>query len=266
MSLKVGNFVTIEGDISFETGANGSSTFGANNALVFLGRGPLLTDANEANENPAATGVLLRDATIGVVRIDGANATYAISATGRIEVVGVDGVVVDGTATVIFNNTGAAATQTITFVNSQGLTENFVVDVADQARAFSAIDIKLDVLGQRLVGDFAFDVASTADGEEVTVGFENVDFALGDGTNNIVSVEDAEGAFLLNADGIAGSASTGTVTVDVGDGVAQTLGTSVELLINTTGEQVTRTLTPLAPRALLQSRSMSKPGHSCGSP
>ena len=247
LSLKVGNFVTIEGDISFETGANGSSTFGANNALVFLGRGPLLTDANEANENPAATGVLLRDATIGVVRIDGANATYAISATGRIEVVGVDGVVVDGTATVIFNNTGAAATQTITFVNSQGLTENFVVDVADQARAFSAIDIKLDVLGQRLVGDFAFDVASTADGEEVTVGFENVDFALGDGTNNIVSVEDAEGAFLLNADGIAGSASTGTVTVDVGDGVAQTLGTSVELLINTTGEQVTRTLTPLAP-------------------
>ena len=79
LSLDIGGFVTIEGSITF----NGDS-FAGDNLEIFLGRGP----ARLANGslNPLAVGVLLTGARIGLIRVAGASDTFALWATGTVQV------------------------------------------------------------------------------------------------------------------------------------------------------------------------------------
>src|SRR4029077_4167801 len=55
LSLKIGDFVSIEGSISFQAGD--PQVFGGNNLRVFLGQGPLKLP--DGSMNPSARGVLL---------------------------------------------------------------------------------------------------------------------------------------------------------------------------------------------------------------
>src|SRR5262249_41440929 len=122
LSLNIGNFVTIEGTVNFVSNA-GRSTFAGANLLVFMGQGP----ARLANGdlNPLATGVLVSDARVGLIR----TATgYALSATGLVQFVGIDGVTIAGQASVLVNTTGEIIGDTLTFPgdsNDPGVTLSF---------------------------------------------------------------------------------------------------------------------------------------------
>ena len=145
LSLNIGDFVTIEGDVTF----NGD-TFAGTNLEVFLGQGPARLDTGEIN--PLATGVLLTDATIALRKGSVAD-TYALSATGTIQVVGVEGVTIAGTASVRFNNTGIDTDELITIPGSDS---DVVLRVLDGAAIFEGTNLVIDVLGQSLSGDLAF--------------------------------------------------------------------------------------------------------------
>ena len=237
LHLQIGDFITIEGDVTFET-INGEEVFGANNALIFLGRGPLRLDPNSAAENPNAVGVVLRNARIGVIKT--AAGDFAVSAAGSIEVVGVAGVTISGSATVDFNNTPADVSQSITFTASDGSTDSVFVEAEVGDRSFQATNVVLQALGQRLTGDFGFDV-TTAGTKQVTVSFANVSLALGDGSTDVVAITGADGMFVLNEDGLVGTAAvdgagqpdTDGVQLNLGTGATQTID-AISLEIDTT--------------------------------
>ena len=70
--------VSIEGTITFTSGTGGSQVFGGTGLTLFFGYGPL-TLAN-GERNPVARGLVISDASIGLVK----TATgYAVDATGR---------------------------------------------------------------------------------------------------------------------------------------------------------------------------------------
>ena len=89
---------------------------------------------------------MLRGARIGVVRSLIDASLLAVSATGDLELVGVGGVTIGGTASVKFNNFGADVNQAVTFTNANGGSDTIVVEETDGARSFEATNVNLDVL------------------------------------------------------------------------------------------------------------------------
>jgi len=248
LSLTIGDFVTIEGDVVFKDGGNGRQVFGADNALLFVGQGPLRLYEGRDEINPSATGLLISNATVGVVRIV-ATGGLALFAEGDVSVIGIGGVNFTGRVRVRFNNTGAAVSRTITFTAKDGSTKSAVVAFAvnpgagvdeSDMQIVRGADLDLDILGQRLAGSFVFG-RTVVDGEDViAVGFDSVTAAFGDGTNELVAVSAASGAFILTSAGLAGEA-TATLTVDETTGVSLT--TTATLAINTTGRAITAGVT-----------------------
>ena len=101
LSLKIGDFVTIEGDVAFD-----GNTFAGNNLQIFLGQGPAKLENGDIN--PLATGVLLSDATIGLLK-NNDDGDYALTAVGTISVIGCHRrVAVRNGLGSAFNNTDAA--------------------------------------------------------------------------------------------------------------------------------------------------------------
>ncbi|MEN0072515.1 MAG: hypothetical protein AAGC63_16170, partial [Propionicimonas sp.] len=85
-SLKLGDFVSIEGTLTFTAGR-----FAGTGLKVFLGRGP--ATLADGSANPLAVGVLLTNASLGLVRSGTEGAyTYALVASGSVAIVGVPGV------------------------------------------------------------------------------------------------------------------------------------------------------------------------------
>ncbi len=116
LELNIANFVSIEGSISFTSQTiNGQSvqTFAGAGLAIFLGAGPYKNPDGTINSN--AVGVLLNNAQIGVIKFP--NGTFALYATGDISLLGVDGLTVTGSATVMVNTTGTAINQTLTIPN-----------------------------------------------------------------------------------------------------------------------------------------------------
>src|SRR5439155_4369707 len=73
----------------------------------------------------------------------------------------------------------------------------------------------LNVAGQSLTGDFAFDTATDENAATVIRGAaSNVSFAIGAGASPIVSLTEGAGAFIVTASGTAGKVS-GSVTVNI---------------------------------------------------
>ena len=99
LTLTIGNFVSIQGTISYTNNA-----FAGNGLTVFVGQGPAYLASGAIN--PGATGILLTNAQIGLIKVPATN-TYALNATGTATVLGVPGLTLGGTVTVQFNNTGA---------------------------------------------------------------------------------------------------------------------------------------------------------------
>ena len=103
LSLNIGDFVTIEGDVAF-TG----DTFAGQNLEIFLGQGPARLENGDLN--PLAVGVLLTNARIGLIRV---GSTYALHAEGTVMLLGVNGVTIVGTAIVDVNTTGTIVQRTL---------------------------------------------------------------------------------------------------------------------------------------------------------
>ena len=94
LALNIGNFVTIEGNVTFAT-VNGNTIFAGEGLEIFIGQGPARLPNGELN--PVAVGMLVTDASVGLVRFGSSNFTYALVATGTVSVIGVDGVTATGT-------------------------------------------------------------------------------------------------------------------------------------------------------------------------
>ena len=154
LSLNIADFVTIEGSIAFTTVGN-RSTFAGDGLDIFLGQGPARLENGDIN--PLATGVLLSDARIGLIKLSGAAGdTFALHAEGTIRLLGVEGISITGTAVVDVNNTGLVIDETLT-VGDTTVAVSFTTGA--QVTLFQALDAELDVLAQVLRGDFSFDRA-----------------------------------------------------------------------------------------------------------
>jgi hypothetical protein len=218
-SINIANFVVVEGSFTI----SGDGTLAATNAYVFMGQGP--GRINGVN-NPTAKGIMLSNASFGLVRAGSAGAyTYAFYATGNVEILGIPDVSFSGVATISVNNTGSDVHQDITIGTS---TDHVTVDVANGVMEFKGTNLNLTVLGQTLTGAFSF--TKTAGVTIITA--DNVGMNLGSG---VVSLTDGTGDIRIMDNGLAGQVS-GTITLTVPN---ITFGSGFAVSINTTGHSVT---------------------------
>ena len=118
-------YLSLTGDFTFRsTDTNGNSRpdryfYGAAGVELFLGSGPYRNA--DGTVNPDAIGVLVTNATVGVVKLLGANDdplftaddTFAIYAFGTAALIGLEGLEVSGTVRVMINQTGQVISDTI---------------------------------------------------------------------------------------------------------------------------------------------------------
>ena len=196
LTLRIGDFITVEGNVAF---ANGQ--FAGSGLKVFLGEGPA-TLAN-GDLNPLATGILLTNATIGVVQI---GAGYAFVGTGTVGIIGVDGLTISGTVSVRVNTTGQIVNESIEMAGGTSVVVAF--DTPAVVKSFQVLNGQLGVLGQTLSGNFGFDQTAAGD---ISIAASNVALSLGGG---VVTLSGGTGALLIGTAGLAGKIS-GTVAVNV---------------------------------------------------
>ncbi|PYN91696.1 MAG: hypothetical protein DMD91_33745, partial [Candidatus Rokuibacteriota bacterium] len=236
LSLNIADFLTLEGNVTFgsRTLSDGTAAdvFAGEGLQAFLGRGPPKLAGGDPN--PLAEGVLLSNARIGLIRI---GTTYALVADGTVSLVGVNGVVLTGTAHVSINTTGLAIDETLSIPGSTspGIVVRF--STANQVVSFEALNAQLSVAGQTLTGNFAFDHGTSVD--DVRIAASNVTLDLGGGSTGPVRVVNGQGALLLTGAGIAGELS-GTVVVAV-SGVS--VGGVFSIAVNTTAAPMSASVT-----------------------
>ncbi len=234
LTLNIGNFVTIEGSVSF-VNLGGKLTFAGTNLAVFLGQGPGRLANGEIN--PSATGILLTEARIGLIKYP--NGTVAFFATGKVQVLGLSGIVLSSQATVRVNTTGLEIHETLTIPNTA---DSIALDFSDTQKnvtTFQALNTDLQIVGQKLHGDFAFDkVTSGAAAGSLRIAATNVSIGLGDGTTDLLSVTNGSGSLLLTPAGVAGSFAA-TVATNI-PGFTLGVGT-LGLAVNTTPAPVVTT-------------------------
>src|SRR5262249_21771415 len=171
------------------------------NLNVFLGQGPAHLENGEIN--PLASGALLSDARVGLIRF--ANGSYALFAEGTVQLLGLDSITLSGHATVRVNTSGRVVDETITIPNSNQPGVEVRFSTPDRVTQFEALDVTLGVAGQTLHGNFAFDrVTGGAPSGSIRIAATHVSLGLGDGTNELISVREASGSFLFTGAGVAG--------------------------------------------------------------
>ena len=124
----------LTGDFFFED-RPGIKVYGARNATLFLGQ----RNSDDLTDFTNAVGVRITDASVAVVRFLNGPAdtddTYAVTAFGRAELLGIPGLAVTGTLRVRINHSGQTVFQTITLpqmvdgVDNDGDTE---IDEGDE--------------------------------------------------------------------------------------------------------------------------------------
>ena len=164
---------------------------------TFWGQGPARLE--DGTINPLATGALLSDANVGLIKLskDGED-KYALNATGTISIVGVNGLTVQGTASVQFNNTGYKINEevSVTGSNKDPITVKFEDTVEIKDLKVTGAD--LDVLGQSISGDFSF----SDNQDSLMVYGSNITMQLGsDGAGAVLN--EGEGVILLSSGGAA---------------------------------------------------------------
>src|SRR3954471_821992 len=157
-SINIADTVFVEGSVTFGTAPSlgaGISVFAGTGLTVFVGDGPLTLE--NGDRNPLARGIVLRDATIGVIK--SATGDYAVDARGTIELVGFRDVTAQGTARVRANSF-AQGWDTVLTIPGTDL-EVPVVFTADEQRdgttgaAFisaGGVGLQLRAFGQLLAG------------------------------------------------------------------------------------------------------------------
>ena len=140
-------------------------------------------------------GVLLTNARIGLVSLNGG---HALVADGVVSLVGVNGLTITGNASIRVNTTGTELDVTITIPGSTAPGVRVAFEAAT-TKSFTATGAQFAVAGSSLTGDFAFDLSAAGD---VTVAASNVAVALGP-----VSITGASGLLLIRSSGAAGRLS-----------------------------------------------------------
>ncbi|MGB8167671.1 MAG: hypothetical protein WCF18_09300, partial [Chthoniobacteraceae bacterium] len=208
LTLNIGNFIVIQGSIGFSS-TPAKDTFAGEGIELYFGRGP--PRLGNGDLNPLAQGILLRDATIGLVRYPGATPTYALMAMGSVELLGVSGVTFNGTALVRVNTTAGAVNELLTFGTDHEVAVKFGVGEAAVGTTpftqFEASNLALSVAGQTLTGDFTFEKGTLAGGQAIKATASHVTAAFGDGKTEFVKLSEGSGALLLTNAGIAGRLS-----------------------------------------------------------
>ena len=135
LSIRVLDIFELTGDFFFED-RPGRKVYGARNATLFLGQ----RNSDDLTDFTGAVGVRITDASVAVVRfLNDVNRedddTYAVTAFGRAELLGIPGLVVTGSLRVRINTTGQVVADTITLpqlldgIDNDGDTE---IDEADE--------------------------------------------------------------------------------------------------------------------------------------
>ena len=230
LTLSIGDFVTIQGSVSFS-----NNQFAATGVSIFLGKGP--AKLGNGDVNPLAQGVLLSNASIGLIQFPGTTTGYALEATGTVSIVGISGVTITGTAEIRVNTSGMPINQTLTIPNSSAPAVVLNFPTADRVTTFTATGATLSLLGQTLSGDFSFDPATDSSGNKtLRVAAANVALSLG---NAPITVTNGQGSLIVTSGGLAGQFSATVTTSIPGVTFAGTFG----LAINTTGQPVNQTFT-----------------------
>lgn len=239
-NLDIDGIVTIEDSIQlvsqggFEVGA-------AEGVKVFIGDGSGFLPGGGVD--PGARGILLTNATVGIVK---SGTDYAVVASGDAGSVGIPGLTVAGTVTARVNMLSLAVDETVTVPGTSN-----TVNVAfspgetsggpgDPFYSITGSDFVIDINGQTISGDLNLRKLPVVrgSGPEVALSFGLINgiTSFGNGMSELVSVADASGYLLAFSDGLAGSLAAGNVAVT---GAANT-GT-YHLEINTTGTPVDET-------------------------
>ncbi|MCX8239306.1 MAG: LEPR-XLL domain-containing protein, partial [Akkermansiaceae bacterium] len=253
LSLNIADIISIEGSFSFVSRGELKVAAGQN-VTIFIGEGPAFLADGTLNSD--ARGVLIDQATVGLVKKNAAGGTlYAISATGRVQVVGLPDIILEGIVTVRINQLTQGVDQTMVF---PGETENVdvVFSAAEVADASPFVEIEadgvlIDVLGQSISGDIAIGrYKDLNDDDIVRLSLSNGRAAFGSTTEEILILENATGDILLLTDGV-GLAVTGQLRFEVPH-----LLTSADftLEVNTTGTAINESYT-----AFDQERSLILP-------
>ena len=245
-TLNIGDLVTIEGDVSFISKEN-YNVFSGENMTLFVGEGQLRLDSGELN--PFAKGLMISEATVGLVKQGEGDATkYALSAEGQVSVVGISGLSLSGPISISYNGFDQLIEQTVAIVGTTKqvavkYTEAQVSKVVNGVKeSFYEIKgfetpIAIDVAGQRVRSNFSvrrFASVAGGDDDSLEFGLTNVEASFGDGVSNFVTLSGGKGVLLSMPNGVALQAS-GTVSVSASD---VSLSGTMDLKINNVGVAV----------------------------
>ena len=196
LTLTIADVLTIEGSITFSDttiGGQAAQVFAGDGLTIFLGRGPAKLDTGETN--PLATGVLLTNGRIGLIRI---GSTWALTASGTVSIIGVAGVTLTGTVSARVNTTGLVIDESLEMPGGAppvAVTFSTAAPVLEMVASGATLAFG----GQSLTGTFSF----AKRGDDVVVAASAVSVSLG----STVSVTQGSGVLLLTPAGIAGRLS-----------------------------------------------------------
>ncbi len=184
-------------------------------------------------------GVRISDATLGMLVLP--DGTYALQAAGSATVVGVPDLEVTGDLKLDVNTTGAARAEVIDTGarTAGGQAINVTLALAGNVPInFVGANIVLKIAGN---GYTASEVTFKKSVNQIDVTGTDIAYTLQAGTRRILSIQDADFAFVVTPDGVAGALRNATVNgPDFGGNI--TLGGTVSLLLNTTTTSQTLTV------------------------
>ncbi|NQW18354.1 MAG: CSLREA domain-containing protein, partial [Chloroflexi bacterium] len=223
LDLDIGGFATLSGGLSIEEGVVGSG-------ISFLVGG---SDVSTFVGQPAGPGVSLSGATFGAAIFGDGEVT--VDATGAISLDNVPGLTLAGTASVRYNDTGGAVSQTVT-VGDTSVDLNFTADQGNYV-ILAGSSLNLDVAGfASLTGNFGFETGGGGPAGDVLFGGTGISAFLGDPGGVGVSLSGADFGAAIFGDGEVTLSANGTVSLDNVPGL--TLAGSASVLYNNTGGAV----------------------------
>lgn len=248
VNLPAGDYFRISGN-----GTIGVTNLGASLTGDFVFE-PRDADANTANGyEHVAVGVAnlsfsFSDGTNPLLNVTNGTGAFVFRPAGVVgsltvtASVGIPDVSVNGTFSVKLNSTGPAFSATVD-VNGTTVPLSVPGGAYLQVTATGAAPgehATLTVLGIALTGDFTFEQRQTSTGGEqvVTVAGSAISLDLGTVANDLITVTNGSGAFIITNAGVAGT-STATLSTNI-SGV--TLGGTFSVRINTTNAAVNETV------------------------
>lgn len=263
LNTSAGTVPTIDGEmVNLPAGpyyrVSGNGTLGLANPQASL-TGDFVFEPRDADSNPgngyeevavavANLAFAFDDGSAALLNVTNGTGAFVFRSTGVVGVLNADAalavssVSVNGTFGVQLNDTAAPYSQTVN-VNGTSVAVNVAAGPFLRVTATGstpATTAQLTVLGIAVNANMTFERKQTSPGGDtvVTVAASSISLDLGSLTHDLLSVTGGSGAFIINADGIAGEA-TATVTVSASNvGLTGTF----TLRINDTNAPVNQTV------------------------